>query len=161
MPLLINRAVATEDNWLLVDADNVAAHLNEDIVVPFELFAEQTETLLASEGGLGVQINGDQDFDLVLQNLERLSLVAVEFPAFTDGRGFSFARILRRSGFTGQIRAVGDVSQDRLEYMERCGFDAFAIADERFSESMVQAFGEVSVHYQGCADDERPIFRQQ
>ena len=160
MPLLINRAVATEDNWLLVDADTVEAHLNEDILVPFELFAEQYETLSAAEGGLGVQINGDQDFELVLQNLDKLSLVAIEFPAFTDGRGFSFARILRRSGFTGQVRAFGDVSQDRLEYMERCGFDAFDIAEERFSESMVKAFGEVSVHYQGSADDERPIFRK-
>lgn len=160
MPLLIDRAVAAEDNWLRVDEENYTAHLNDDILVPFELFAAEQETVLAAAGRLGVQINGDQDFNLVLQNLDKLSLVAVEFPAFTDGRGFSFARILRRSGFTGEIRAVGDVSQDRLEYMERCGFNAFDIAEQRFSETMVQAFGEVSVHYQGSADDERPIFRQ-
>ena len=159
MPLLINRALA-EDSWLLVDADNLSAHINEDIVVPYELFTEQQEALLAADGGLGIRINGDQDLNLVLQNLDKVSLVAIEFPAFTDGRGFSFARILRRSGFTGQIRAEGDVSRDRLEYMERCGFDAFAIPAERYDESMVNAFGEVAVHYQGSADDERPIFRQ-
>ncbi|GGK75971.1 DUF934 domain-containing protein [Amphritea balenae] len=159
MPLLINRVV-TEDSWLLVDEDNLSTHLNEDIVVPYELFAAEQEQLLSAEGGLGIRINGDQDLNLVLQNLDKLSLVTIEFPAFTDGRGFSFARILRRSGYSGQIRAEGDVTRDRLEYMERCGFDAFAIPADRFDETMVNAFGEVSVHYQGCADDERPIFRQ-
>ncbi|WP_372597559.1 DUF934 domain-containing protein [Amphritea sp.] len=159
MPLLINHAVA-EDSWLLVDEDNFTAHINEDIVVPYELFAEHSDSLLNAEGKLGVRINGDQNLDLLLQNLDKLSLIAIEFPAFTDGRGFSFARILRRSGFTGQIRAEGDVTRDRLEYMERCGFDAFAIPADRYSDDIVTAFGEVPVHYQGSADDERPIFRQ-
>ncbi|WP_296061649.1 DUF934 domain-containing protein [uncultured Amphritea sp.] len=159
MPLLINHAVA-EDSWLLVDEDNFTAHINEDIVVPYELFAEHSDSLLNAEGKLGVRINGDQNLDLLLQNLDKLSLIAIKFPAFTDGRGFSFARILRRSGFTGQIRAEGDVTRDRLEYMERCGFDAFAIPADRYSDDIVTAFGEVPVHYQGSADDERPIFRQ-
>ncbi|MBR9867714.1 MAG: DUF934 domain-containing protein [Oceanospirillales bacterium] len=159
MPLLINHAVA-EDSWLLVDEDNFTAHINEDIVVPYELFAEQSDSLLNAEGKLGVRINGDQNLDLLLQNLDKLSLIAIEFPAFTDGRGFSFARILRRSGFTGQVRAEGDVTRDRLEYMERCGFDAFAIPADRYSDDILSAFGEVPVHYQGSADDERPIFRQ-
>jgi len=159
MPLLINRAVA-EDSWLLVDEDNLSAHLNEDIVVPYELFTEQTDALLSASGRLGVRINGDQDLNQVLPHLDKLSLVAIEFPTFTDGRGFSFARILRRSGFTGEIRAEGDVTRDRLEYMERCGFDAFAIPADRYSDDIFSAFGEMSVHYQGSADDERPIFRQ-
>ncbi|WP_432472486.1 DUF934 domain-containing protein [Amphritea sp. HPY] len=160
MPLLINRDVATEDSWQLVDEENLSLHLNEDIVVPFELFIAQREALLNKDGLLGVEINGDQDLNVLLRDLEKLALVAIDFPAFTDGRGFSFARILRRSGFTGQIRAVGDVTQDRLAHMERCGFDAFAIPEERFNPEMVNSFTEVSVRYQGCADDERPIFRQ-
>ncbi|BBB25582.1 DUF934 domain-containing protein [Amphritea japonica] len=159
MPLLINRAVA-EDHWLLVDEDNLSTHINEDIVVPYELFSANIDALLDAKGALGVRVNGDQDLNLLLQYLDKLSLVTIEFPAFTDGRGFSFARILRRSGFTGQIRAEGDVTRDRLEYMERCGFDAFAIPADRYSADIANAFGEVSVHYQGSADDERPIFRQ-
>ncbi|MDX2424121.1 MAG: DUF934 domain-containing protein [Amphritea sp.] len=159
MPLLINRAVV-EDSWLLVDEDNLTAHINEDIVVPYELFAQHLDSLLNAKGKLGVRINGDQDLDLLLQHLDALSLVAIEFPAFTDGRGFSFARILRRAGFTGQIRAEGDVSRDRLDHMQRCGFDAFAIPADRYSDDILNAFGEIPVHYQGSADDERPIFRQ-
>ncbi|WP_428034098.1 DUF934 domain-containing protein [Amphritea sp.] len=159
MPLLINRVIA-DDSWLLVDEDNFAAHIDENVVVPYELFAAHTDSLINAAGKLGVRINGDQDLNLILQNLDKVALVAIEFPAFTDGRGFSFARILRRSGFTGQIRAEGDVTRDRLEYMERCGFDAFAIPADRYSDDIVSAFGEVPVHYQGSADDERPIFRQ-
>ncbi|RTE65552.1 DUF934 domain-containing protein [Amphritea opalescens] len=159
MPLLINRAVV-EDSWLLVDEDNLAAHINDDIVVPFELFEQNLETLLKADGQLGVQINGDQDVNLLLPHLAALALIAIEFPAFTDGRGFSFARILRRGGFTGQLRAVGDVTRDRLDHMQRCGFDAFAIPDDRYSDDILSAFGEVPVRYQGSTDDERPIFRQ-
>lgn len=160
MPLLINHAVVAEDNWQLVDEDTLSQQLNSDIVVPFELFEANREQLLAADGLLGIQINGDQDLNLVQQNQDKLALVVVEFPAFTDGRGFSIARILRRSGFEGQIRAIGDVTQDRLQHMQRCGFDAFVIAEDRYSEQMSASFEEVSVHYQGCADDERPIFRQ-
>ncbi len=160
MPLLINHAVVSDDRWLLVDADNLSGHLNDDIVVPFELYVAQREPLLRAKGQLGVEINGDQDLDVLLQDLDKLALIAIEFPVFSDGRGFSFARILRRAGFKGQIRAVGDVTRDRLAYMERCGFDAFAIADERYSDEVLSAFTEVSVQYQGCADDERPIFRR-
>ncbi|MDO6564289.1 DUF934 domain-containing protein [Amphritea sp. 1_MG-2023] len=159
MPLLINRAVV-DDSWLLVDEDNLTAHINEDIVVPYELFAQHLEQLVNAEGKLGVRINGDQALELLLQHLDALSLVAIEFPAFTDGRGFSFARMLRRAGFAGQIRAEGDVTRDRLDHMQRCGFDAFAIPDERYSDAILSAFDEVPVHYQGSADDERPIFRQ-
>ncbi|MEH6578274.1 MAG: DUF934 domain-containing protein [Amphritea sp.] len=160
MPLLINQAVVTDDSWLLVDADNLSLHINEDVVVPFELFAAEHDVLLAAKGRIGVEINGDQDLNVLMKDLDKLSLIAIDFPAFNDGRGFSYARILRRAGFTGQIRAVGVVTRDRLQHMERCGFDAFAIPEERYSEELVSAFGEVSVHYQGCADDERPIFRR-
>ncbi len=160
MPLLINQSVVTDDKWVRVDADTLAQHPDAAIIVPFELFAAEQDSLLAGDRPLAVQINGDQDFELVLANLERLSLVVIEFPVFTDGRGFSFARILRRKGFSGEIRATGDVSHDRLEYMTRCGFDAFEIQDERFTGETCSVFGEITVHYQGSADDERPIFRR-
>lgn len=159
MALLINQTVA-DDKWLRVDAETLAQHSADAVIVPFELFEAELESLLASDQPLGVQINGDQNFELVLENIQRLSLVVLEFPAFTDGRGFSFARILRRNGFEGEIRATGDVGQDRLGYMTRCGINAFEIDDERFKPEFAAAFEEITVHYQGSADDERPIFRR-
>jgi len=87
-------------------------------------------------------------------------LVAIDFPAFRDGRGFSIARKVVRAGFKGEVRAVGDVGRDRLEYMESCGFNAFDISDEAFSDDTLKAFTEITVNYQGTAADPRPIFRR-
>ena len=84
-------------------------------------------------GAFGEQTNaaavrlepGDDARDL-LPFLDRLQLVEVNFPTFGDGRGYSSARILREAGYTGELRAVGEVLVDQIAYMRRCGFDAFA-----------------------------------
>ena len=67
---------------------------------------------------------------------------------FRDGRGFSQARLLRRAGFKGELRAVGEVARDRLAHLESCGFDAFDIPEERFKAEDLAAFVEVGVSYQ-------------
>ena len=84
-------------------------------------------------GAFGEQTNaaavrlepGDDARDL-LPYLDRLQLVEVNFPTFGDGRGYSSARILREAGYTGELRAVGEVLVDQIAYMRRCGFDSFA-----------------------------------
>lgn len=84
-------------------------------------------------GAFGEQTNaaavrlepGDDARDL-LPFLDRLQLVEVNFPTFGDGRGYSSARILREAGYTGELRAVGEVLVDQIAYMRRCGFDSFA-----------------------------------
>jgi uncharacterized protein (DUF934 family) len=162
MPLLINREVVTEDSWQFLDGEATLEQVphDGDLVVPVALYFAHRDSLLARAGGLGVQFNGDDSIEALLPDLAQLGLVAIEFPVFRDGRGFSQARLVRRAGFTGQLRAVGDVTRDRLDYMQRCGFDALAVADDRFKPEVLNAFDEVSVHYQGCVDDPRPIFRQ-
>ena len=96
-----------------------------------------------------------------IPELQRLALIAIEFPRFTDGRGYSVARMLRdRCGFTGELRAVGWVLRDNLAYLERCGFDAFELAPGKPLDSALQAFGELSSSYQATVDDKRPIYRR-
>jgi len=73
-----------------------------------------------------VRIEPGDDARHLLPYLDRLSLIEVNFPAFTDGRGYSSARILREAGYLGELRAVGDIGVDQLSHMRRCGFDAFA-----------------------------------
>lgn len=73
-----------------------------------------------------VRIEPGDDARALLPFLDRLALVEVTFPSFTDGRGYSSARILREAGYTGELRAVGDLGVDQLSHMRRCGFDAFA-----------------------------------
>ncbi len=80
---------------------------------------------------VGVRLDAGEMVDAILPDLDRLSMVALSFPKFGDGRAFSKASILRgQHGFKGEIRAVGDVLWDQLQLMRRCGFDAFLIADE-------------------------------
>lgn len=80
---------------------------------------------------LGVRLDAGEMVDAILPDLGALSLVALSFPKFGDGRAFSKASILRgQHGFGGEIRAVGDVLWDQLQLMRRCGFDAFLIEDE-------------------------------
>lgn len=163
MPLLINRAVAENDPWQLVSADAIEAKADlpvGDIVVPFAYYLENKTQLLAREGKVAVVVNGDDDLQALIACLSELSLVAIDFPAFRDGRGFSIARKVVRAGFKGEVRAVGDVGRDRLEYMESCGFNAFDISDEAFSDDTLKAFTEITVNYQGTAADPRPIFRR-
>jgi len=94
---------------------------------------------------------GDNARDL-LAHLDRLALVEVNFPAFTDGRGYSAARILREAGYKGELRAVGDVLIDQLAYMRRCGFDSFA-ADRPLDEADARAaFARWPYVYQPAAD---------
>ena len=93
--------------------------------------------------------------------LDEVTLLAVEFPKFTDGRGYSIARILRdRYGYTGELRAVGDVLHDQLLFMARCGFDAFELKAGKDIDGALAAFDAFSVYYQGAADEPEPLWRR-
>ncbi len=96
-----------------------------------------------------------------VKNLERAAVVAVEFPKFTDGRGYSIARLLReRYGFAGELRAVGNVLRDQLLYMQRCGFTSFALQPGKDIRGALAAFDELSVQYQADANVRQPLFRR-
>lgn len=100
---------------------------------------------------------GDDARDL-LPHLSRLRVVEVNFPSFGDGRGYSAARLLREHGYTGELRAVGDVLVDQLRFMRRCGFDAFA-PDAPLNEADAAAALERFDHvYQPAADEAVPIW---
>ncbi|WP_226664217.1 DUF934 domain-containing protein [Alteriqipengyuania lutimaris] len=119
--------------------------------VTLEAFAEQTNAV-------AVRIEPGGDARELLAHLDRLARVDIAFPAFTDGRGYSAARILREAGFAGELRAVGDVLVDQLAYMRRCGFDAFAPdapIDMADAEAAFARFPEV---YQSAADPRTPIW---
>jgi uncharacterized protein (DUF934 family) len=90
-----------------------------------------------------------------------LELVAVQFPKFTDGRGYSIGALLRtRYGYRGELRAFGDVGRDQLFYLKRCGFDSFRLAEHRDPHDALASLGDFSVRYQASVDDPRPLFRK-
>jgi len=99
---------------------------------------------LAAQGhAVGLWLAPDADLaelEARLPELLALPLIAVDFPSFTDGRGYSLARHLRRRGFAGELRAVGEVLQDQLFFLEQCGFNAFALAPGQDGEQALAAF---------------------
>lgn len=149
MPLIKNRQLQSADAWQFLRLTEDQPELpsrpwGEAVVLPA---ASLAEVELQSIARLGALLTTEQDYELLLPWLDRLELIAIEFPVFRDGRGFSQARLLRRAGFKGELRAVGAVARDRLSYLESCGFDAFEITVERFNNKDLQAFDEVEVSY--------------
>ena len=142
---------ATEDyggDWLRFRDDAPA----DEPAVSLDAFLYQTNAT-------SVRIEAGEDVMPLLPHLERVRLVEVDFPKFRDGRGFSTARILREAGFTGEIKATGDVLVDLLFFMRRCGFDSFA-PDIAFNDEDVQAALTRYPHvYQHAADDAMPIWK--
>ena len=108
-----------------------------------------------------MRLGAGEEPEAIAADLEHLALVAVHFPKFSDGRGLSTARLLReRYGYEGEVRAVGDVLRDQLPFLERCGFDAFALRDDQDPVAALAAFADLSDAYQGTVTEPLPLFRR-
>ena len=116
-----------------------------DPAVTVDAFADQSNAT-------AVRIEPGDDARALLPHLDRIALVEVNFPAYTDGRGYSAARILREAGYAGELRAVGDVLIDQLSHMRRCGFDSFAPDKRLDEEDAKRAFATWDNVYQHAAD---------
>jgi len=104
--------------------------------------------------------NTDDPLDAI-DIVPRASVIAIEFPRFTDGRGYSIARVLRgRLGYLGELRAVGDIMRDQLFYLMRVGFDAFELRDDQDANAAIAALRDFSVRYQASSDQPLPHFRR-
>ena len=124
----------------------------DEPAVSLDAFFEQTHAV-------SVRIEAGDDVRRLAPSLDRVRLVEVDFPKFRDGRGFSTARILREMGYTGEIKATGDVLVDLVFFMRRCGFDSFA-PDVPFNDADVQAaLTRYPYVYQHAADPAVPIWK--
>jgi len=160
--LIKNRRLAT-DTWSLLNAGATLADLPEagDAIVPLPLWLAQRDALTLRAGRVGVWLDGHDDPAALAADLGSLPLVAVNFPKFSDGRGFSTAALLReRYGFKGELRAIGDVLRDQLFFLRRCGFDAFALRDDQDAEAAAAAFDDFTEAYQASVDEPLPLFRR-
>ncbi|RRJ84880.1 DUF934 domain-containing protein [Aestuariirhabdus litorea] len=160
MPKLIKNRRLVEDEfsikWSAEESDP-----SGKLLVSLEEWQARRDELLASTGTHGVWLKPDDEPELLVEDLSQLPVIAVQFPAFTDGRGYSLARLLReRYGYEGELRAVGDVLRDQLFYMHRCGFDSFAIREDRDAEDALAALDEFSDVYQSAVQQPLPLFRR-
>lgn len=119
------------------------------------------DAFLAGQTNAGaVRLEAGDDARALLPHLGQLALVEVSFPSFRDGRGYSAARVLREAGYTGELRAAGDVLVDQLPFMRRCGFDSFAPEAPIDAATLDRALARYADHYQPAADAAVPVWRK-
>ena len=150
-----------DDVWTAVDDVEALEAIAPDVpvVVSRELWSSQREHLVARGAPLALRLEGVDDPADIAGDLPALAMVAIDFPKFTDGRGYSIARLLReRHGYRGRLRAVGDVLRDQIFYMLRCGFDSFAMRHEDHVESALAAYRDFTEAYQTSVDRRLPLF---
>ena len=163
MPKLVKNAQAVEHSWVLIRTEEelTAADLtNGQWLVPYSAYIANPEAYKDADR-FGFWIASDADIEQVKAAVKDRNIIAIDFPVFADGRGFSLARTLRdHTDFSGEIRAVGNFIFDQIFYMSRCGFDAFEFADETDVNKALPFFSTFSESYQAGTDEPQPLFRR-
>ena len=127
-------------------------------IVPLKVWLAQREALSA-RNDIGVWIASDERPEALKDDIARFTVIAVDFPKFMDGRGYSIAYNLRaRLGYTGELRAIGDVLRDQLFYMQRVGFNAFAVRADKNIHDALKGLTDFSEPYQAALDIKAPLF---
>jgi len=160
MPILIKGGESVTDRWSLVRETADPQALPEGpVIVNLATWLEHRAALMAL-GDAAVWLAPADDPAALADDVFALPLIAVDFPKFSDGRGYSTARLLReRFGFRGELRAVGDVLRDQLYYLYQVGFDAFALRADQDLETALSAFRDFSDGYQ-LTNRRTPAFRR-
>lgn len=161
MPKLVKDGAVAVDDWrLLRKIDDATQLAQRNIIVPGSHWL-QARTDLANRDDVGIWLNGDDELAPYAEYIAALPLIAVHFPGFMDGRGFSTARLLReRFQFNGELRAIGHFMRDQLTYLRRCGFNAFSFDDNVDLDGALKSLNDFSEYYQAAVDQPLPLFRR-
>jgi uncharacterized protein (DUF934 family) len=173
--LIIKGHEVVEDDWLVLHLaepvegapkkDPATVHVPEGkFIVPLSLWLVQRALLepRRAAGEIAVWIASDERADAIKDELDQFPLIAIDFPKFTDGRGYSIAYNVRtRLGYKGELRAIGDVLRDQLFQMQRVGFNAYATRPDRNIHDALKGLTVFSETYQASVDQKLPLFRRQ
>ncbi len=147
------------DPWVYVD-DETQIAAEADVVVSWDRWLAEKVALLNRPGQTAVCVDGHAVVAEVVEELSALPLILINFPKFTDGRGYSLARLLRtRFKYAGELRAVGHILRDQLSYLYRCGFTSFALHPSKDPHDALDAFQDFSAHYQPGIGQAQPRWR--
>ena len=169
MHKMLSHGVVVEDNWTVVTAPDLESGVLPagDILLPLSYWLEKRDELLLQQAdrAVGVWIDSHEEVEALVEgladDLARLPVVAINFPKFVDGRGFSSARLLRdRYQYQGEVRAIGEFIRDQLFLMQRCGFSQFSFANEIDLQAAAASFKDFSEAYQTAADQPQPLFKR-
>ncbi|NYH12140.1 DUF934 domain-containing protein [Pseudomonas moraviensis] len=145
--------IVPDDPWTLIRSPETADSA-EMLILPLAHWLESPSTH-------AVWLGPDDGVESLLPWLTSLPLIALDFPSFRDGRAYSQAYLLRsRFGWKGELRAIGDVLRDQLSHMRQCGFDSFAVREDRSAEDALKGLAGMSVLYGRSVIEPRPLFRR-
>jgi uncharacterized protein (DUF934 family) len=160
MPQILKDTQVVSDNWILLD-ENADSIPNGDILLSYQQWQNFAEQLSNHSGSIGVWLEGHAEIEQIIEPLLNLPLIAINFPKFADGRGFSAARLIReRYNYSGELRAIGGFIRDQLYLLKRCGFNAFQFSDENELSDAAESLKDFSENYQVSVDQENPLFRR-
>ena len=166
MSKIIKNGQIIDDAWqvlkLAEDETPEAITLPDALtLLPLAVWLARKDEILVRKQPIGVWLESNEGPEAIANDLKHFAILGVNFPKFADGRGYSIARLLReRFAYTGEIRALGDVLQDQLFLLKRCGFDAFALRADKDIEAALAGFTVFSESYQAAIDQPQPLFRR-
>ena len=166
MPKIIKNGQIVDDQWQILrlaegEAAESVALPAAPTLLPLAVWLARKDEILALDKAVGVWLDSHEGAEAIAGDLEHFAVIGVNFPKFTDGRSYSTARLLReRHGYRGEIRAIGDVLQDQLFYMKRCGIDAYALRADKDIEAALAGLRVFSETYQAAVDQPQPLFRR-
>ncbi|UXY14584.1 DUF934 domain-containing protein [Chitiniphilus purpureus] len=159
--LIVNRQIV-QDTWTRVvpgEDGSIAVPAAGRVIVPYRYWLGHRDELAGRE--IGICLAPDDEPESLPVDPNLFGVIAVDFPVFTDGRGFSIGRLLReRHGYTGELRAVGDVFKDTLNYLWRCGFNAFAVRADKDIADALLGLDDFTEAYQVSVAHPQPLFRR-
>ncbi|EAT10849.1 DUF934 domain-containing protein [Bermanella marisrubri] len=158
MQNLINDSEVLQNDWAIIDSVDALQSASGKVIVTTDLLEDAKAN---SDLTVGILLNGDADLEELKDEIGNATIVAINFPAFADGRGYSLARLLKeRYDYQGEIRAIGDVLIDQLHFMKRCGFDTYLLKEGLVAEEALNYFKTFSDPYQLAYDEKQPLFRR-
>ena len=167
MAQLIKQGTATVDTWKTLEiaegeTPETVALPAGDVIFPVAVWLARKAEIISCHKRIGLLIQPDERVEDIAADLDYFIVIAVNFPKFVDGRGYSTASLLRqRYKYQGELRAVGDVLHDQLFYMQRVGFDSYALKDGKNAIYAIEAgFSTFSDAYQASTPQPQPQFRR-
>ncbi len=163
--MIIKNKAIVADEWSVLrltdsDTPEAVAVPSGKVIVPQAVWLAQRETLIG-RSELGVWLGSADRPEALQDDIGKFAVIAVDFPKFADGRGYSIAYLLReRLGYRGELRAIGDVLRDQLFYMQRVGFDAFEPRADKDIHAALKGLSDFTEVYQASSDQSQPLFRR-
>lgn len=166
MPKIIKNSAIADDSWILVSDTEITAVSDlptGDLILPLAVWqtlnSELTDRI--NNNSIGVWLNSDEAPEPIGDVCQQLPIIAINFPVFADGRGYSYAQLLRSQyGYEGELRAIGDVLLDQLFYMKRSGFSSFAMREDQKLDEAISHLNDFNEMYQAAIDNPKPLFQR-